>query len=188
MEYCEGGDLGAAIKKAKREGASIDEEFVWKVFAQILVALKECHRHKDTTSKAKPILHRDLKPGNIFLDGSGNIKIGDFGLAKELASESKFAYTNVGTPFYMSPEMINELKYNEKSDIWALGCLLYELAALAPPFEATNHLSLAVKINAGKFNRVPAKYSEDLHRAIRWMLQVDVSSVCVCVGGGVLCV
>jgi NIMA (never in mitosis gene a)-related kinase len=100
-------------------------------------------------------------------------QIGDFGLAKELASESKFAYTNVGTPFYMSPEMINEMRYNEKSDIWALGCLLFELCALVPPFEATNQLNLAVKINAGKFARIPPRYSEDLYRAIRWMLQVD---------------
>lgn len=63
------------------------------------------------------------------------------------------------------------MRYNEKSDIWALGCLLYEMCALAPPFEAQNHLSLAVKINSGKFNRIPTRYSDDLHRAIRWMLQ-----------------
>ena len=186
MEYCEGGDLGAVIKKAKREGGAVEEDVVWKVLAQTTAALKECHRHREAPSAAaaaggagaaprlKPILHRDLKPGNIFLDGAQNVKIGDFGLAKELASESKFAYTNVGTPFYMSPEMINEMRYNEKSDIWALGCLVFELCALVPPFEAQNQLALAVKINAGKFNRIPARYSEDLYRAIRWMLQVDV--------------
>lgn len=174
MEYAEGGDLGGLIKRHKKEGTSVDEEFVWHVFTQCVVALKECHRHMGaTTGKVTPILHRDIKPGNIFMDASNNIKIGDFGLAKELGSESKFAYTNVGTPFYMSPEMINEMRYNEKSDIWALGCLLYELCALAPPFDAANHLSLAVKINAGKFNRIPIKYSEDLHRVIRWMLNVD---------------
>jgi NIMA (never in mitosis gene a)-related kinase len=106
MEFCEGGDLGAIIKRCRKEGSSVDEEFIWSVFAQIVVALRECHRHKEPSGRTKPILHRDLKPGNIFLDGAQNIKIGDFGLAKELASESKFAYTNVGTPFYMSPEMI----------------------------------------------------------------------------------
>jgi NIMA (never in mitosis gene a)-related kinase len=193
MEYCEGGDLGAVIKKCKREGSAVEEDVVWKVLAQITAALKECHRHREAPGAAaaaaagsgggaapapgqqqrlKPILHRDLKPGNIFLDAAQNVKIGDFGLAKELASESKFAYTNVGTPFYMSPEMINEMRYNEKSDIWALGCLVFELCALVPPFEAQNQLALAVKINAGKFNRIPARYSEDLYRAIRWMLQV----------------
>ncbi len=75
----------------------------------------------------------------------------------------------------MSPEMINEMRYNEKSDIWALGCLLFELCALVPPFEATNQLALAVKINAGKFGPIPSHYSEDLSRTIKWMLQVDVS-------------
>lgn len=71
--------------------------------------------------------------------------------------------------------MINEMKYNDRSDIWALGCLVYELCALAPPFDATNHMSLAVKINAGKFNRIPPKYSEDLHRTIRWMLNLEAA-------------
>lgn len=109
----------------------IDEELIWKVLTQIVMALRECHRHKESSGALKPILHRDIKPGNVFLDRDKNVKIGDFGLAKELPSESKFAYTNVGTPFYMSPEMINELRYNEKSDIWAVGCLIYEMAALA---------------------------------------------------------
>lgn len=145
---------------------------MWKCFAEIVSALKVCHRRKDG-SKTCPVLHRDIKPGNILLDNRGRVKMGDFGLAKQLASQSKFAYTNVGTPFYMSPEMINETKYNEKSDIWALGCLVYEMCALKPPFDATNHLSLAVKINTGKFDRIPAKYSDELHRAVRWCLQLD---------------
>ncbi len=70
-------------------------------------------------------------------------------------------------------EMINETKYNEKSDIWALGCLIYEMCALKPPFDASNHLSLAVKINQGKFDRIPDKYSDALYRAVRWCLQLD---------------
>jgi NIMA (never in mitosis gene a)-related kinase 2 len=82
---------------------------VWRVFTQVTVALRECHRHKDASGKVTPILHRDIKPGNVFLDAAHNVKIGDFGLAKTLSSESRFAHTNVGTPFYMSPEMVNEV-------------------------------------------------------------------------------
>ncbi|KAF0755470.1 hypothetical protein AaE_004957 [Aphanomyces astaci] len=177
MEYCEGGDLSRLIKRHRRDGTSIDEAVIWKIFTHMFLALKECHRHKEGNA-VRPILHRDIKPGNIFLDAEGNAKLGDFGLAKELSSESKFAQTNVGTPYYMSPEMVNEMTYDERSDIWALGCLLYELAALvyvheascAPPFDATNQLALAKKISAGKFSRIPNEYSEDLFQVIRWML------------------
>lgn len=103
QEYCENGDLGALIRKHARDNTQIDEEFIWKVFVQLILALKECHRHREASGALKPILHRDLKPGNVFLDKANNIKLGDFGLAKELPSQSKFAYTNVGTPYYMSP-------------------------------------------------------------------------------------
>jgi serine/threonine protein kinase len=87
--------------------------------------------------------------------------LGDFGLARLMSEDSVFAQTHVGTPYYMyfryirSPEQINESKYNEKSDIWSAGCLLYEISSLKPPFEATNHLSLAIKIKSGKVDRIP---------------------------------
>ena len=77
-----------------------------------------------------------MKPGNIFLDSNKDAKLGDFGLARVMNEESIHAQTHVGTPYYMSPEQINEQKYNEKSDIWSLGCIVYEMAALRPPFKA----------------------------------------------------
>ena len=77
------------------------------------------------------------------MDVNSNVKLGDFGLARVMNQDSQFAYTHVGTPYYMSPEQIHEAKYNEKSDIWSAGCLLYEIVSLRPPFEATNHLALA---------------------------------------------
>lgn len=117
MEYCAGGDLGKIIRKCKRDRTNLDEEIIWRIFSQIVLALKDCHRRVENGER-KPILHRDLKPANIMLDQDENLKIGDFGLAKELSSESKLARTNVGTPFYMSPELVNGNKYDERSDIW----------------------------------------------------------------------
>ena len=118
---------------------------------QIVLALFECHRRKDK----KMILHRDIKPSNIFLDSKENPKLGDFGFAKALNLQSLYAKTYVGTPFYMSPEQIDESEYNEKSDIWYLGCIIYEMTCLNPPFQASNHLTLAMKIKKGEFGRIP---------------------------------
>ena len=73
----------------------------------------------------------------------------------------------------MSPEQCNEQGYNEKSDIWSLGIIIYEMANLSPPFQANNHLSLALKIRDGQYKRVPDKYSDELMRVIRWMLKPD---------------
>ena len=73
----------------------------------------------------------------------------------------------------MSPEQINDQKYNEKSDIWSAGCVIYELAALRAPFEATNHIQLAKKIMSGKIDRLPSRYSDELQRTIEWMLSND---------------
>lgn len=129
MEYCENGDISQIIKKCRQKKDFIGEDVIWKLFTQIALALYQCHKRKEGM-----ILHRDLKPGNIFLDGGNNVKLGDFGLSRVLSKESVYATTNVGTPYYMSPEQINEQKYNDKSDIWALGCIIFEMAALKPPF------------------------------------------------------
>jgi NIMA (never in mitosis gene a)-related kinase 2 len=172
VEYCERGDLRHLIKRAKATRTFVHENRIWKYFAQILSALKTCHRRREKGA-LKPVLHRDIKPANVFLDRKDNVKLGDFGLARTLESMSKFAYTNVGTPFYMSPEQTNSKKYDERSDIWAVGCMMYELAALRPPFHASNQLALARKINDGRFDRIPKHYSENLYRAIRWMLHTE---------------
>jgi NIMA (never in mitosis gene a)-related kinase len=165
MEYCEGGDLQQIIRRCRKQNDHIAEDVIWKILTQITLGLYQCHRRQEaqkinnslTSSEgaSQKILHRDLKPGNIFLDQNSNVKIGDFGLARVMNTESQFAYTHVGTPYYMSPEQINEQKYNEQSDIWSLGCIIYEMAALHPPFTAQNHLSLAMKIKAGKYERIP---------------------------------
>ncbi|XP_006888023.1 PREDICTED: serine/threonine-protein kinase Nek2-like [Elephantulus edwardii] len=169
MEYCEGGDLASVITKGTKERQYLDEGFILRVMTQLTLALKECHRRSDG---GHTVLHRDLKPANVFLDGKQNVKLGDFGLARILNHDTSFAKTFVGTPYYMSPEQINRMSYNEKSDIWSLGCLLYELCALMPPFTAFNQKELAVKIREGKFRRIPYRYSDELNDIITRMLNL----------------
>uniref|UniRef100_A0A8C8BFC5 Serine/threonine-protein kinase Nek2 n=1 Tax=Otus sunia TaxID=257818 RepID=A0A8C8BFC5_9STRI len=168
MEYCDGGDLASLIAKCTKERHYLEESFVLRVLTQLTLALKECHRRSD----GGVTVHRDLKPANVFLDGKQNVKLGDFGLARILHHDTSFAKTFVGTPYYMSPEQMNHMSYNEKSDIWSLGCLLYELCALSPPFRAYNQKELAEKIREGKFRRIPYRYSEQLNELLKEMLNV----------------
>ncbi|XP_040920418.1 serine/threonine-protein kinase Nek2 [Toxotes jaculatrix] len=169
MEYCEGGDLSSLISRCIKERRYLEEQFILRVMAQLMLALKECHRRSDGRAT---VLHRDLKPANIFLDVRQNVKLGDFGLARILNHDTSFAKTFVGTPYYMSPEQINRMSYNEKSDIWSLGCLLYELCALSPPFTAYNQKELAERIREGKFRRIPYRYSEQLNSLLSKMLNL----------------
>ncbi|KAJ8355597.1 hypothetical protein SKAU_G00183910 [Synaphobranchus kaupii] len=169
MEHCGGGDLSALLTRCIKERRYLDEDLILRVLAQLSLALKECHRRSDG---GRTVLHRDLKPANIFLDAKQNVKLGDFGLARILNHDTSFAKTFVGTPYYMSPEQMNRTSYNEKSDIWSLGCLVYELCALSPPFTAYNQKELAEKIREGKFRRIPYRYSEDLNSLVCRMLHL----------------
>ncbi|KAI6656795.1 Serine/threonine-protein kinase Nek2-like isoform X2 [Oopsacas minuta] len=175
MEYCSGGDLSSLIARQKPKRKPFEANLVMKWFQQLLQALQACH-YRQKSDMAK-VIHRDLKPGNVFLDSSLNIKLGDFGLARILAHNSSFATTFVGTPYYMSPELLNNEAYNEKSDIWALGCIIYELCVLSPPFTALNQSALFLKIKAGKYQPFsPKLYSQDLAIVINKMLQLSPCS------------
>ena len=164
--------MAKIIKNCKRKSKPdyISEDVIWKIISQITYALNECH-----TREGGKILHRDLKPGNVFLDKNNNIKIGDFGLSKVMGAESVYAQTRVGTPYYMSPEQINGKRYDEKSDIWSLGCVIFEIAALRPPFTAENQLALAKKIRDGKIPDLPKQYSDDLSMIVKSMITNDPS-------------
>ncbi|KAK3698207.1 G2-specific serine/threonine protein kinase [Vermiconidia calcicola] len=195
MEYCGNGDLGGYVKKLKERNQYADEEFVWSIFAQLVSALYRCHYGEDppkvgeegkvrngkamagyqTKEGYRMILHRDLKPENVFLGNNNSVKLGDFGLSKIIASHD-FASTYVGTPFYMSPEICAAERYSHHSDIWSLGCIIYELASRCVPFDARNHVELIMKIKAGKIKPLPAQYSRELSDTIAWCLKVDSRS------------
>ncbi|CAH2220024.1 serine threonine- kinase Nek8 [Pelobates cultripes] len=165
MEYAPGGTLAEYIQK--RCNSLLDEDTILHFFVQILLALHHVHN--------KLILHRDLKTQNILLDKQQMIvKIGDFGISKILSSKSK-AYTVVGTPCYISPELCEGKPYNQKSDIWALGCVLYELTSLKRAFEAANLPALVLKIMSGTFAPISDRYSPELRHLILSMLNLDPS-------------
>lgn len=117
-------------------------------------------------------MHRDLKPENVFLTNGSTVKLGDFGLSK-LLSAHDFASTYVGTPFYMSPEICSSERYSGKSDMWSLGCIMYELCTLEPPFNARSHLELIQKIRLGKVKPLPSRYSKELGMVIASCLRVN---------------
>ncbi|KAJ2893954.1 NIMA-like protein kinase [Zalerion maritima] len=190
MEYCGNGDLGRTIRQLQVKNQYADETFVWTVFSQLVSALYRCHYGVDPPdvgkftlglgANAKPktptggvtILHRDLKPENIFLGEGNSVKLGDFGLSKMIQSHD-FASTYVGTPFYMSPEICAAEKYTLKSDIWSLGCIIYELCTKDPPFNAKSHFQLVQKIKEGKVSPLPNVYSPELGNVIRDCLKVN---------------
>ncbi|XP_023608762.1 serine/threonine-protein kinase Nek1 [Myotis lucifugus] len=152
MDYCEGGDLFKRINTQK--GILFQEDQILDWFVQICLALKHVHDRK--------ILHRDIKSQNIFLTKDGTIQLGDFGIARVLNSTVELARTCIGTPYYLSPEICENKPYNNKSDIWALGCVLYELCTLKHAFEAGNMKNLVLKIISGSFPPVSLHYSYDL--------------------------
>ena len=193
MEYCDGCDLGHIISNFKKNKESVPEEFIWQVLIQTLLALHKCHYgieaknvnlFSNTAPDVEPsinsetvIIHRDIKPDNIFMLNSGKtIKVGDFGLAKMLTSQNDFAKTYVGTPYYMSPEVLMDNPYSPVCDIWSLGCVLFELCTLQPPFQAKTHLQLQTKIKKGIIPNLPDIYSSQLISIIRECITVDPNS------------
>ncbi|GAB1606712.1 serine/threonine-protein kinase Nek4-like isoform X1 [Argonauta hians] len=165
MQYCEGGDLYTWLKD--RKGKILEEKQVVEWFIQIAMALQYLHD--------RDILHRDLKTQNIFLTKNKIIKVGDLGIARVLENSSDMATTLIGTPYYMSPELFSSKPYNQKSDVWALGCCVYEMTTLRHAFNARDMNSLAFKILSGKLPPMPQVYSSELVHLIQNMLHQDPS-------------
>lgn len=165
MDYADGGDLSNKIKEAK--GKYFNESTILDWFTQICLAIKHIHDRK--------VIHRDIKGQNVFLTKTNVVKLGDFGIAKVLSNTVERAKTVVGTPYYMSPEIIEGKPYSFQSDVWSLGVLLYELCALKPPFDAPGMNFLMMKIVKGSYSPLPAQYSKEIKHLVSQLLLSDPS-------------
>jgi len=117
------------------------------------------------------IFHRDLKSANVFLNRDGTSKLGDLNVSK--VAKKGLLYTQTGTPYYASPEVWKDQPYDSKSDIWSLGCVVYEMTCLKPPFRAQDMNGLYKKILKGQYTEIPKKYSKELSDVILRMLCVE---------------
>ena len=164
-DFASHGDLQNFIKDCRRRRKTLDEESIWSLFMQMCLGIKTLH--------SRNILHRDLKAANVFMCSPSYIKLGDFGVSKVLKSSEALAKTQVGTPYYVAPEVWRNKSYNGKCDMWSLGCLLYELCTFKQPFDADSMQALARKILRGKYEPIPSHYSAQLHAVVSRLLVVD---------------
>ena len=169
IEWADKGDLKRYIRKMIQEKDYLDELKVFDFTYQIASALKHMHE--------KRIIHRDLKPANILVFSDGVVKLGDLGLGRYLSIETIKAFSKVGTPLYMSPELIKNKGYDFKTDVWSLGCVCFELITLKSPFitDAKNSLfDLYSKIEKGDYPKLTdSRLSKELVELVDQMLTVN---------------
>ncbi|KAG2445635.1 hypothetical protein HXX76_000245 [Chlamydomonas incerta] len=168
FEWAPAGDLKRLIKKTAEQGKTLDEPSIWTLFYQVTDGLRYMHQHR--------IMHRDIKPANVLVGANGALKLGDLGLGRQLSEQTMEAFSKVGTPYYVSPEVVRGAGYDWKSDVWSMGCLLYELALLRSPFEmeGANLYDVFQKISKGEYTPLPAdQFSAPLRSLVGRMLQID---------------
>ncbi|XP_059479403.1 serine/threonine-protein kinase Nek8-like [Neocloeon triangulifer] len=162
MEYADGGTLAQLLGP---RNVPLSERAVLHIWSQLSAALAHMH--------SRGVLHRDLKTANVFLTSSLQVKVGDFGISKVLTSKAQ-AQTILGTPYYLSPEMCQGLEYGSKSDIWAAGCVLYEMMSLKKPFDGENLPALVARIIAGMYEPLDGeRYTQGLLDLVASILQRD---------------
>jgi serine/threonine protein kinase len=163
MEYCGAGDLQAAIDIRRREQRPYSEAELWRLLWGMLSGLAHLHKNR--------VVHRDIKAMNVLLTDDGTVKIGDLGIARVVDQDRAFLETQVGTPLYLAPEMVSQQRYDYKADVWALGCVMYNLAALKHPFHGDNIFSLGRAIVQDNPPPLPNSYSPKLSAIIMRMLE-----------------
>jgi NIMA (never in mitosis gene a)-related kinase len=163
MELADDGDLDKKIQFHTKSMTHFKEQQIWSYLSQILQGLKHLHDNK--------IMHRDLKCANIFTMKNGSLKLGDLNVSKIV--EVGMAYTQTGTPYYASPEVWSDKPYDYKSDLWSVGCIIYELCSLKPPFKGSSLEQLYKNVLKGVYENIPKRYSSDLSTIVSMLLQTN---------------
>lgn len=174
LEYYPNGDLADLIRENADSNTHFAESTVWKYFSQILYATKYLHDNG--------IIHRDIKTSNLLITRLGNLKLTDFNTCKTIGNNLKMSlkHTQIGTPYYMSPELISDTKYSYKVDVWSIGCVLYEIILLKQAFKCNHIGRLMINIRSGNYNPIKSdivdRYSKELLKIINITLDKDERS------------
>ena len=163
LEYADDGDLQTKIISKKKFGCFFEEKTIWSIFIQMVKGLNELHKRK--------IIHRDLKSANIFLMKNGICKLGDLNVAKVV--ENGLLRTQTGTPYFASPEIWEDKPYSFKSDIWSIGCILYQMAGLKMPFQGKNIKEVYYNLKNINIPPLPEIYSPDLMYMVKKLLKLN---------------
>ena len=163
MEYADGGDLLQRIQNYQKKGTYMSENFIWSLIAQLANGLKALHD--------LDIVHRDLKSANVFLTKEGGVKLGDMNVSK--ISKRCLEHTQTGTPYYASPEVWQDMPYDNRSDLWSLGCVIYECTCLKPPFRADDLPGLFKKVVKGEYPPLPRTFSNELQMIVASLIVTD---------------
>lgn len=167
LEYANRGDLQSELQARKQAGQHFSDEEVWNVLAQVLLGLSYIH--------AKGIVHRDIKSLNLFLTDTGMVKLGDFGVSRQMSDKTFFLNSFYGTPLYLSPEIIQGQPYTASTDIWSLGVVAYELVALQPPFHGPSLQDVISNILRASPSPLPRWRSAELTAFVGEMLKREAS-------------
>ena len=167
LEFANFNDLQNYIKKNK----NIPEKKVLQIFTQIIMGLQYIHE--------KGVLHRDIKAANVFMFKNGLVKLGDFGISRKMDKEN-LATTIIGTPYYMCPELIKGEPYSFPADIWAAGCVLFEMLTHEHAFKGRSRDELFTNITRYNIGEFPKEYSQELIDLMKWMLSMEPSQRPTC--------
>lgn len=166
LEYANRGDLHSELQNRKRLGKHFGNDEVWGILAQVLLGLRHIH--------ARGIVHRDVKTMNLLLNDQGVIKLGDFGVSRQMSEHTMQLQSFYGTPLYLSPELIEGRPYTQSTDLWSLGVVLYELLSLELPFKGNNLQDIVSQVLSGRYAPLPGFRGAELVEAVQCLLTRDM--------------